>query len=182
MLPQHAGEIRQSRCRVIGRKKIFGSLNFRLLDHRLGSQALALFLERVVLRTAPFPEHTDETESENQDQRPGEAGHLRVAARPSPKFLRRSNRLGEDRFIAQNTFQFIGQLLCRLVSPGRVLCQTLEANGVQVAGHAWIQQTQSDGFMVQNLEHHVKCGTTFPTPLRPGARRFGQPPALRSSA
>ena len=109
------------------------------------------------LGPAPLAEHAHERAGEYGRQGGDQGGIPWIAAAPPPRPAGRPHRPGQHRLASQEPPQVVGQRHGRGVPAGRVFLQTLEADGVQVAGDGRLQSRRRDRLgrphLVQRLAH-----------------------------
>ena len=82
---------------------------------------------------AQLPGDARETNEDGQNQRHPQARDDRIAPAPAPRAFGARDGTRMDRFVAEETAEFVGQLLRGLVAARRFLFQALEADRFQVA-------------------------------------------------
>src|SRR5262245_53354297 len=87
---------------------------------------------RGALGSLPLPRYSGKAEKKDEDGRGGEAGDLRIAPRPAPKLLRSTGGPGQDRFVAREPIEFLGQLLRAVVATRWLFLQTLKTDRGEV--------------------------------------------------
>ena len=86
----------------------------------------------------------------------GEAGHLGIAAAPTPDPLRPAHRPGLDRFPVDEPPQVVGQFLRPAVTLARLLMQAFQADGLQVVRHFDLQLARRHRLVTDDLQGRVQ--------------------------
>src|ERR1041385_6518424 len=81
---------------------------------------------------AELPGDARESDGDREEQRHSQAGHEWIAPTPTPGAFNPRNGPCMDRFVAEKTAEFVGQLLSALIAARRLLLQALDANRFEI--------------------------------------------------
>ncbi len=85
-------------------------------------------------------------------------GHPLVPPAPAPDPLDPADRPGEDRLTGKEPPEVVGKGRRARVTPGRVLLEALQTDGLQVPAHRAVELSGRDGVLVQDLPQGLDRG------------------------
>jgi len=121
--------------------------------HHLLAPFLGILLSALTFAVDPEPCNwrSDRDAEQEKDRRRGKTRDHRVAPAPAPRLFEAPDGPRLNRFVREESSQFISQVLGRLVAAGRLLLQTLQADRFQIERHSRIDCVRSDRLAVEHF-------------------------------